>query len=210
MNVGLIGIPGTGKSRLAEGAADKLGEDYDLEIVDAVAEDLSDYLGGIEISHRSSFIPNLMMATEREKRLQHLRANNQDFISCGTLIDSVCYSSAYIGPLAQILEENKSGLLQRQVESEIAAFHAMMYTALRVIGAFDKLFYLPVPKSLEIELPGRPALAPELKQIDTEIQSVLQSLNLPVVTLDGSFDENVERVSKCFLKSSELSAGLSE
>jgi hypothetical protein len=209
MRAGLIGIPGTNKTAVAIQLAQKV---EGLEIVDNIPQELSEYLNGVDISHRSNFTVNLLVATEREKQIRHLASQEGiNYISCGTLIDSLCYSSAFVGPLAQIAEDNKSNMLVQQLQAEVAGFHALYYlTMANLFRDFDKIFYLPIPPSLDIVLSGRPELPQELRQVDTEMQQVLSRLSAPHVVLSGTVAENVKRILECYSPSSESDAGSSE
>lgn len=86
MKIGLMGVPGAGKTKLAKALAER----FDLTVVDGYAEWVTDHYDWVLGSY-ASYAGNLAVALERHARENRLREN---FVSCGTLLDTVTYQAA--------------------------------------------------------------------------------------------------------------------
>lgn len=86
IKVGLVGIPGAGKSHLAAALAER----FDLAVVDEYAEWVTEHYDWV-LNKYASYAGNLAVALERHAREGAVR---ESFVTCGTMLDTVAYQAA--------------------------------------------------------------------------------------------------------------------
>jgi hypothetical protein len=178
-------------------------------VIDDYVKSLSEDLGGVELTHRASYLANFLIAAEREKIEQSYRSANESYITCGTIVDTVGYSAAFTESLAKVVQQNNNDLLASQLNKEMACVMLLMHMPMDIFRTYNKVFYLPIPKSYNLVIPGKKQLAPELRFVDDKIQEYMERIKLPHDVLDGTYEENLEKLLECFTPS-ELSVSQSD
>lgn len=197
MRVGLIGIPGSGKTKLALRVWNTLQRDYDLDlaVIDKYVEPLIEDLD-IDIGPNSTYKANLLVAMEREKKELKLRKDREDYIVCGTTIDSASYTAALIESIAALGMQLES--MQAQVQKEITGMTVLTALSIDLVNVYDRVFYLPPPKSANLIVPGSDrGIDPQLLAVDAQMKAFFEYTSYPHVVLDKTLDENVEKVIEC-------------
>lgn len=170
IKVGLIGVPGSGKSDLAYGVASN--EDV---VIDGYVEDLASSLD-MHITYQSTYIPNLMVVFQREtsERMATVNGRGKDAvrITCGTILDSLAYAAVKVENYAN---SPKTDLTRRQLFREMSAAQVISIM-LEDLWEYDHLFYLPPPADLD---------SPHLQRVNETIQAGMQKWNIPAVDLSG-------------------------
>ena len=186
--IGLIGVPGSGKTDLAEGLLsgplkDLLGT---TEIVDAYATEVSEYID-IAKGLSASWYLDLQISLERLAReRQAARDGAEVIITCGTLIESTSYSMLNF-------ENRKDFKIENEQDAEIKRIQAaMMVNACLFMDTFsyDKIFFLN-----QIE---PTAEEPEMfKVLDRNIRGSFAAFQLTNVSEDLTVETlNIEEATK--------------
>jgi hypothetical protein len=111
--------------------------------------------------------------------------------------------------LAMVVQQNNNDLLASQLNKEMACVMLLMHMPMDIFRTYNKVFYLPIPKSYNLVIPGKKQLAPELRFVDDKIQEYMERIKLPHDVLDGTYEENLEKLLECFTPS-ELSVSQSD
>lgn len=183
--VSIIGAPGAGKSELAEAIA----AEYDMVVVDNYAQDLAADMD-IALGFYASYVPNLMVAMEREKADHKARRSlDRNVVVVGSLIESVAYAglqAEYHG--MQISTPQQQGVLQREMLGM-----QVLGVMLQDLMKFHHYFYVPLP--VEIEVPGKESKFDNAtRSLDRAIAQIVGQLGVPVHELKGSLDAKLEAV----------------
>jgi hypothetical protein len=174
MKIGIIGAPGSGKSKFAK----DLGKAYDLAIVDNYVQHLKDNTN-LELGYWASYSENFMIAGVR-MAIEHRYKNA---ITAGTILDTILYCAIK----HDIISYQNETVRQAAQISEYAKVNSamngmgMMYTE---SWLYDLAFYLP----LEEQAVSKDSLN---IVIDNEIPNLLEVFNAPVITLTGNHDDKV-------------------
>jgi dephospho-CoA kinase len=96
MKIGLIGVPGSGKTFLAESlksAFEKINDEENLPvaIVDGYVEELQDEVD-LALSWMGTYIGNSHIALKRESKERVAAKDHKVVISCGTLFETSSYT----------------------------------------------------------------------------------------------------------------------
>lgn len=186
--ISLIGAYGTGKSVLADAIADEYGE---FEIVDGYVEDLEEFLG-ISLGFNASYIPNLMVAFEREKADHAARLTRKNVIVVGSLVDTLAYAALMAEYHSRQLQTpQQQAILQREVTG--AQFLHLMTQDVMI---YTHYFYVKIPP--QIEVPGQePKFEAGQLAIDRSVTTCLEQLRVPVTELPaGDLDAQMVKVKE--------------
>lgn len=175
MKIGIMGAPGSGKSKFAK----DLGEAFGLIAVDDYVQQLKDNTG-LELGHWASYSENFMIAGVRMAEERQFK----DTVTAGTILDTLLYCAMK----HDITMGSKGAIQQAYERSEYARVNSamnamgMMYTE---SWSYDLAFYLPfgtlsLTKGTELD-----------KLYDSEIPHLLEVFHAPVITLTGSHDDKV-------------------
>jgi len=198
--IGIIGVPGSGKTRLAQSIKKAL-PDYKFSICDGYAEKLEKNLQ-MTVGVNATYLPNIHIASEREQEIRKMMLEDKNFIVCGTVFDTLCYAGFHAEIVANTPgdEDEKNALLVR----EMNAAQLLAYLAIDSFFSFTHLFYLPVTnpdmlvaisnKDNVDELPG------EAEVLDKTIQDALRRYGNPATLLQGKPAENVRTVVEAIEK----------
>lgn len=174
MKIGLAGIPGSGKSALAEALKKELeGNDQykSINIIDGYVEDIENETD-LAFGAFGTYIGNLHIALGREYRERISGENNDLTITCGTLFETSAY-------LAQKMETEFSLLSE---DSEKYDWNLRVDASMRVIACFyidtvryDKIYHLsPIVSEEEASA----------NQLEKNLQAAFNAFELfPVVHL---------------------------
>lgn len=189
IEIGLIGVPGSGKTQLANDLADLRdilegdGESAtDVTIVDRYAEAVEDR-SGIALGKYASYMGNMMVAFERLELEEYARFSDlADFmVTCGTLVESSAYT-------AYAVSQGESDLMQMaKIQGSLGMIGCLMIDTFQ----YDLLFYLEPQEYDDFTY-----------RLDQEIAKVLKAVNLEPVVLDqginreGRLKEVIERLEE--------------
>lgn len=171
MRIGLVGAPGSGKTKFANALTKELDE-YDLSIIDRYVPKFSKRYD-FAVGHFASFIPNLSIALDR---LGLENAAQDNFITCGTIFETMSYL---------LLHANEANKRSADGRLEVARASATMGAMGMLVtdGTFyDYLFYLPY-KTERNDWDGA---------LDKLIPQLVEEFFVYMVKLDLSFTKNIE------------------
>lgn len=157
MKIGLIGAPGSGKTALA----DALSTELNMGVIDDYVEAVEFHLNYV-MGRYATYVGNLAIMIERHACE---RGVGDDFISCGTPIDTVTYMAAS----AHLTGDEA---WQRRALGSLTTAGCMVDD----MWEYDHVFYLP----------GGTADANEdgyLKTIEEELRTSLRLFEIPHTTL---------------------------
>lgn len=167
MNIGLAGIPGSGKTNLANALKNKLIEDGSNVIV------IDDYVSEIEkeanlaLGFTAAYAGNLHIALGRAARERIAMEGDQDYtITCGTLFETSSYAAQSFEDEFAILtaEEDKYNFAQR---SE-ATMRIMACFYIDLIK-YDHIFHLAPTETSEDD---------NLIKLERNLQAAFQAFDL--------------------------------
>jgi hypothetical protein len=194
VRIGLIGVPGSGKTRLAR-SIKRAMPDHQFAICDGYAEKLRDSLE-MTIGIEATYLANIHIASVREQEIRKLSLADKSFIVCGTVFDTLCYAGFHSEMVANTPgnEDEKNSLLQREINSA----QLLAYLAIDSFYSFTHMFYLPVTdpdvliaistKNPEDSLPG------EAEILDKTIQDALRRYGNPATLLQEKHSKNLKTV----------------
>jgi hypothetical protein len=146
MRIGLAGVPGSGKTALAESLKVALAE-IDPEkygtitVIDNYVEDLEQELD-LALGWAATYVGNLQVVFEREAKERIAKKDSDATITCGTLFETASY-------VAQSLE-NEYRLLTKNDEAERKDLVIRAESVTRILAClyidtirYDHIFYLP-------------------------------------------------------------------
>lgn len=180
--IGLIGVPGSGKTKLANSIKRSMPEE-NFVIIDKYVEKLGKSLD-MNIGLDGSYVSNLHIASQREMEFRKAYLSGKNVILCGTAFDTLCYTGFYAETIAQspMDDEMKSFSIQR----EVAAAQVFAYFCIDTLNAMTNLFYLPVtnPESLAVMPFGKPDELPtDSDVLDKAMQEALRRYGNPATVL---------------------------
>jgi hypothetical protein len=162
MRVGLIGSPGSGKSDVAE----RLSDEYDLLVIDDYVPSVEQF-ADLALGYAADFLPNLLVPAERWKHERHAK---DDYVTCGTHVESACYSAIWAHDNLKLFPEEKARILrQATITTDVIALY------IATAWTYDSAFYLPLPQGTGTEFDQR---------LDFSIRDALAMMSIDYVTLD--------------------------
>lgn len=150
MKIGLVGIPGSGKSALAQSLKNALeqidNENYDsIAILDNYVEELQEEVD-LALGFFGTYIGNLHIALKREAKERTLIKDNKVVISCGTLFETSSYTGQYLDGEYQMTtnDDERFDIVLRTeaISRTLSCLYADTFN-------YDHIFYLPPVKEVE-------------------------------------------------------------
>lgn len=201
--IGLIGVPGSGKTKLANAIKRSFPED-NYVIIDKYAEKMGKSLE-MNIGIDASYIPNMHIAVFRENETRKNYLADKNVIVCGTAFDTLCYTGFYAETVAQSpVEDNiKDFSLQR----EVAAAQVFAYFCIDTLNVMSALFYLPVtdPESLAALPFGKEkdSVPTEKEILDKAMQEALRRYGNPATVLSPIHSKRTPTVLEALKKNAD-------
>lgn len=176
-HIGIIGVPGSGKSDLANAVAKKLEPGVILDdYIDDIAEECD-----LGMSFAADYLGNLFAMTGRIARERNLIARSVEedtLITVGTLIESAVYTSMD----AKRVEEPSD-------YTRIANFMHIAGVLYQDTFKYDSVFVLPLTE----ELPDNDH---PYARMEKGIRQALAAFGTKFTLLEGSLDERVAKVQE--------------
>lgn len=160
MNIGIIGAPGSGKSKLAEELAVSLSgssvivDDY----VESIEED-----SDIAISQVTDYLGNLLVAMTRYTDERYARSRYDNVITCGTLIETAVYYAMHIDSVTRVITEEEKASYAVRADAMMRMLSCLYADTV----SYDHVFFLPSEDGGE-----------DVKFMDTQIQAALGGFKL--------------------------------
>lgn len=162
MKIGIVGIPGSGKSAVAE----KLIDHFNLNLVDGYVEDLQTRVGW-SLGHHANHVCNLLVATERLKVEREYEACG-GYVSCGTIVDSLAYAAGWAVKIQEHYGDN--------INDSLRTGSVMGSLALICAETTDYDFVFLMPKGAKI--------SEENDRLDHSMREALYLLEMDHTVLD--------------------------
>lgn len=156
MKIGLIGVPGSGKSDLAEA----LAAHYGLDVVDGYAEWVTKHHGWV-LGQFATYAGNLAVGLERHARENRLQ---ESFVTCGTMIETATYQAVNRYLDQQEFDPRRSG-------GPLVTLGVMIED----MFTYDFLFYLPA----QIE-----KLTSYTAKLEQGLEEAIKTFEVPAVRLE--------------------------
>lgn len=176
MKIGLVGVPGSGKTVLAESlktAFEKIDDKNFLPvtIIDKYVEELQDETD-LALSWMGTYIGNAHIALRRENKERIAEKEYKTIISCGTLFETSSYMVQYMDDQYQLIEpENKEAKHDFVLRVEaITRFLACLYADTM---RYDYIFYLPPIEEIQDV---------RIKELEKNLQAAFNGFSLYPVT----------------------------
>ena len=191
--IGVVGVPGSGKSRFASALKRALPE-YNFSIIDGYAEKLSEKLK-MSVGVDATYLSNIHVSSLREQEIRKNVLEEKNFIVCGTMFDTLCYSGFHAEIVANTAgnQDSINGFLAR----EMTAAQMFAYLAIDTYSNLSHLFYLPITdpellvavanKENAESFPGNPEI------LDKTIQDALRRYGSPATILNDKHGKNVQQ-----------------
>ena len=166
MSIGIIGAPGSGKTELAKALEKETG----LPVIDSYVERLEKRTN-LALGYAAEFLPNFDVIFERFNLEREIDKDVEGHITCGTLVESICYSAMWAADIVRIYDRTPQGPIQRARTNLVMDMAAMI---LSETWNYDIVFYRPLPQRDEESLDLR---------LDYSIQDALPMLNIDHIPL---------------------------
>lgn len=199
--LGLVGAPGSGKTKVAEAFAALVEEhnllDTPLTILENPTKEMEDY--GLALGLEATYDVNWLLTAkqmEQEIALRTSKDGPQSFVTLGTLIERLAHAGLRVEQLGTGLETPQTkDLLMREM-------HATTLISLLMVDTFhySAVFYLPLPD--QIEIPGQTQDNTN-KRIDHAIRLAMERFRIPVVGLNGDAQTQAQTMFDIIKQSAE-------
>ena len=187
MRIGLVGVPGAGKTALAGSLKTALSEvDSEkygsISVIDGYVVELEQELD-LALGFAATYVGNLQVVFEREAKERIAKQTSDVTITCGTLFETASY-------VAQSLE-NEYRLLTKDDEAERKDLVIRAEAATKILAClyidtirYDHIFYLP---------PMGEIADVRAKDLEKNLQAAFHAFELfPVTTLYVDGDNPLE------------------
>ena len=146
MRIGLVGVPGAGKSVLAQAiktALESTGQQEHLPVAivdDYVAELQNDV--DLALSWVGTYIGNAHIALKRESAERIAYKDHPTVITCGTLFETSSYTSQYMQGEYELIEKDDQAA-KHDLVIRVEAITRMLACLYVDTLKYDYIFYLP-------------------------------------------------------------------
>lgn len=168
MKIALIGVPGAGKTKLAN----VLKKELSLKVVDNYVSKLEKDIG-FSLGYNAGYMLNVLIAA---KRWELECKAGEDRVTCGTIVETACYVATWATDIGEHVTQDD------YVLDRMYARTTMDLTTLFYLDTFkyDKVFYLPLTK-----VGLKKSVDPELDaRLDYSIRDSLAMMNVDFITLN--------------------------
>lgn len=179
MQIGLSGIPGSGKTELANRLKEELEklDIYDsVDVVDGYPEEIQDATD-LAIGFFSTYIGNVHVALGRESRERISRENNDVSIVCGTIFETSAYTAQMMEGEFRVTYDDPE-----RYDWQIRVDAVMRYLACLYIDTvmYDKIYHL-LPVSVDINS--------DCTKLEKNLQAAFNAFDIfPVKHLESNGD----------------------
>ena len=170
-NVALLGAPETGKSELAIGLHGRL-DGYC--VIDKYAKRVSDHMD-VAVGLWAPYLVNSVIATRRLQDELAAQRRGLNYISVGTVLDTIVYQSVHSSRIA-VQDEHQI----HRAQVMMAWLGTIMYDQWN----YEHIFYLPYQGDEQIH-----------QFYDAQLREALTLYNVPYARLDGDAEENLEEAA---------------
>jgi hypothetical protein len=141
LKIGLAGVPGSGKSKLAlaiKNELEKQNEYEEVEIIDGYIDEIEKETD-LALGFHGTYIGNMHVAIGREYRDRIARENNDAVITCGTLFETSAYLAQKMEREFSVLEEE-----DEKYEWNLRVDASMRYISCLYIDTvrYDRIYHL--------------------------------------------------------------------
>lgn len=185
MRIGLVGIPGAGKSALAETLKNAiLHQEFSgcANCYTPVAV-IDDYVQQAEeesllaMGFMASYVGNVQVAMTRANLERKAIEDNKAVITCGTLLETSVYSATQHYETLKLDDEDSQPDTMRRIEGSTKYLACMYMDTFK----YDHVFYLPPVQSVMDE-----SDIERLREMDKNLQVAFNAFNLvPITPLSG-------------------------
>lgn len=191
--IGLVGVEGSGKSRVANALRKALPQ-HDFLVIDGYANKLGKALE-MPLGPTSPYIANVHIATAREQELRKAMLAQRNIIVCGTMFDTLCHTGYYVELMReQPVPQNENRDLQR----ELMWAQSLAIMTVDTLPSLTHAFYLPVTDpDLLLPYPLKKNEEPGVPHaLDKIYQLANRKYNDFAKTLLGSVNSKVDQIVK--------------
>jgi Trp operon repressor len=135
MKIALIGMPGSGKTAVAEGLQDATGSARIVDGYAAMAERDIDLVAGLD---GGGYLFNIACAMKRIE-LERRAAKTDHVITCGTLLETSVYTALEYELMGEFTDRQESVDEARRVEATLKMLACLYMDTFK----YDAVFYLP-------------------------------------------------------------------
>lgn len=186
--IGIMGVPNSGKTALAWELAEKYDPRY--VVIDGYAQALATEMD-ISLGLFATYIPNTMVAMEREKAEYKVQTAGVSTITVGTMMESIAYASLQV---EQLSNREKTAEQQNKVYKEVTGAQLVALMA-QDSFRYHRVFYLPLPP--HIEVPGQEDKYEHWQRaLDNAIVEGIDKFSINAVILTGTLEQRADKASE--------------
>lgn len=182
MKIGLAGIPGSGKTELANAIKFALENKYNsIEIIDDYVNDIQKQTN-LALSFTAAYVGNIHVALGRSALERNAYEKNDLTITCGTLFETSSYAvQSFEKDYANVTNEAQRHDFVQRSEATMRIFACFYVDLIK----YDHIFYLTPVNASDDD---------EIKQLDKNLQAAFKAFDLFDYTLlegEGSTNEEI-------------------